>query len=1515
MLEAAFRNSNSVVNLAMLLNQQTVGDRIPNYSAAPILKGTKYEGDSRFAGMNNDRDTYAEIAKLEGEDHDREMLDQAGVAGKVLQFGLGLADPLIALPGGMGVKLVRGAAEAAIAGKVGSRVFVRSALESAAIGGLGVGAQEGVLQLNQDTRTPEESALNVGSATLLSAILGGGAASLLSAGRRQILADDISKLRREMDAHAGNAPPPTGEVAAPPLAPEAVPPGAEPAPGKAAIAAAVGAAATDVRKLELVPATPQIVRTAAQGAVDLIRQVPFVGPRTAKILEGMAALPDKTNPMSRIFASGIDTAKRAVVDLAETPLRFVANLAGETTVLGGGPPLERLAKMITMQTRVDVGDKLTELWDQYRFAPGEKPYFAKTRDTLNLLNRPDDKLPFEGFKDLVGIAMRNDDSHEIPQVQEAARYIRQRVYDPWLKRAQDNNMLPKDMDVKTAKSYINRIYDKELIKRDRNKFTDTTFNWLKGDQTVKYAAQQRLVASNDRLETANEQLNKINARIDTSKASQAKLEAALEERGKEARRTEQRTNLLDERSEDIRQEMQETRDDIDALRRQARDPAMLARIDQMQKDESELRGQDRPMTEAQLRALEDEERKSVLTGVNRKAAEMLVGRRKYPEAPSSGFLTWLTLNGGLKDEGGEVSGVLGGPNVKPGLINPQGRAFDQMGEKIQNEYPKQFPTTEVTGHGAPNRDDILNWISDATRGKEPSWWLEGLSPRERDLHEAGKLAATMDEALTRAGVKVNKIRDVADIFRDESKLPVNLRDLDKIAEDMEAAGQSVPVAIRHRAAADELRVAREDVARMRQLIAQAQAGNAARANRLATTDIKAGEAALAERANRGRLGILEDRLDRHEARRTLMEDVRQAWQDQHDEIRQGIEEELGRWQGRSASDAKSALKARAKYEEERDRGEVTTERLTSADDAVDSTVKKIIKSNRDLPDMELRSRADEIVQRVLGSPDGRLPYEMATGGPAAKVGYGNREIDLSEPARGSLAKRVFNIPDELIQPWLVNDVEHLVNAHMHTVVPDVLLTERFGDVGMQNEFRKVEDEFAGKIAASDDADERLKLGNQRETVLRDLAAVRDRIRGLYGAEAYKNMPNAARIASALKNYNVLASMGVATMSSLPDMAGVVFRFGLQAALGDAYTPFISSLMRGSGELPGEAFRQLKAMGVAVEMVTSARAHSMADVMDQMRPKSRFERTLQWGADKFQFANGLSPWTDMMKTIAGTVAMQELAIMSEAHAAGTASARELAILGENNITQQMAGRIAKQYRDSQQVIDGVALPNTRDWTDQAAREAFEGAVNREADIAVVTPGQERPLIMSNPVLSPLVQFKSFVAGSHQRILLANLQRHDAQVLQGVVSSLGLGMLSYKLNALTGGQPTSDNPGDWIKEAMSRGNLLGWFEDGNALAAKMSRGQVDVYRALGTQKPLSRYAGRNVMDQLLGPTAGKVENLQRITGAAFSGDWNEGDTKAVQRLQILGNLVYLRGLFNEVADGANNAFGIPVTSRPQ
>lgn len=659
--------------------------------------------------------------------------------------------------------------------------------------------------------------------------------------------------------------------------------------------------------------------------------------------------------------------------------------------------------------------------------------------------------------------------------------------------------------------------------------------------------------------------------------------------------------------------------------------------------------------------------------------------------------------------------------------------------------------------------------------------------------------------------------------------------------------------------------------------------------------------AVFETKVRGRSNDLADRASGKLAEIDKLERIIETELANARSMRAKIEAELGRWEGKSTVEAKSALKAREAADAARSpEAKAKKPRLESADPAIDRAVKKILESDRNLSVEELRAQASQTVDRIIGSSDGRLPYDLATGGP--RIGHQREPMP-----RGALAGRSLNVTNAWAREWIENDVEQVVAMHLRTVVPDVLLSERFGDVEMTQSFRKIEDSYSRLIDATKSEKERVRLGKERDAVIRDVAAVRDRVRGVYGWSP--ELANMARIANSAKAINNLTSMGSAALSSIPDMAGVVFRYGFTTALRDGWTPFFKGLTSSTEEW-GKFRSQMRAIGIGVETAINARQHSLDDVVDVYKPQSRVERVLQGASDKFFVANLLAPLTDAQKLIASHAAVSEIIRAARAAAEGKATKRQIGNLAESGIDAQMAGRIWREFGELKrgEVTDGVHLPNTADWKDKAAADALNGAVAREVDIAVVTPGQEKPLWMSKPVISLLGQFKAFTAAATERILVANLQRRDAAALSGVVFSVALGMLTYKVNSFFGGMKTSDRPQDWFKEGISRGGLLGWFEEGNALASKATRGSADIYRTIGADKPLSRFASRSAADMLLGPTWGKVESLPKITGALSSGEWSASDSSALRRLIPAQNLFWLRGLLNKVEESANAAAGV-------
>lgn len=174
--QAAFRQDNTVVST--LQRWQATGgisdEPEPDYNPWDSIKGTKYERRwSSFVDIRNRAQDAAMRAQLDTEDEDRATVAASGVSGVLMSMAAGIADPTVLLP-------VGGALRAA----GGGIMIGASALRTGAMVGAGVAVQEGILQATQETRPVSESLMSVGAGVALGALLGGGAAALLSRGER-----------------------------------------------------------------------------------------------------------------------------------------------------------------------------------------------------------------------------------------------------------------------------------------------------------------------------------------------------------------------------------------------------------------------------------------------------------------------------------------------------------------------------------------------------------------------------------------------------------------------------------------------------------------------------------------------------------------------------------------------------------------------------------------------------------------------------------------------------------------------------------------------------------------------------------------------------------------------------------------------------------------------------------------------------------------------------------------------------------------------------------------------------------------------------------------------------------------------------------------------------------------------------------------------------------------------------------------------------------------------------------
>ena len=324
---AAFRQTNSVVSAVQYMRNSGQYTPTPGYNPVTDIKAW---GDQRyfldhghsFVGSQSPAETLTIKKQIDREEADRKLLSSNGMIGFVAQMGAGMLDPTLLLPGGVAVDAVRG-----------GLTFQKAAISVGKAGLMQTVAQEALLHATQETRTFEESAINVASGTMLAALIGGSAASYLGRTERAAIETKLRDDRAAINEHAGN--PEIGEA---PIAVDV--PANENAPASTGQALAAGAAAADTRQIELV----------AFGLSEI--------PGVRKVVE-------KTSPMQRLFGADSVSARRSAADLAETSLLTKENLEGKVTT--AGPALDREARLVINQGQVAVGDELSSLYSEYRF--------------------------------------------------------------------------------------------------------------------------------------------------------------------------------------------------------------------------------------------------------------------------------------------------------------------------------------------------------------------------------------------------------------------------------------------------------------------------------------------------------------------------------------------------------------------------------------------------------------------------------------------------------------------------------------------------------------------------------------------------------------------------------------------------------------------------------------------------------------------------------------------------------------------------------------------------------------------------------------------------------------------------------------------------------------------------------------------------------------------------------------------------------------------------------------------
>lgn len=491
--------------------------------------------------------------------------------------------------------------------------------------------------------------------------------------------------------------------------------------------------------------------------------------------------------------------------------------------------------------------------------------------------------------------------------------------------------------------------------------------------------------------------------------------------------------------------------------------------------------------------------------------------------------------------------------------------------------------------------------------------------------------------------------------------------------------------------------------------------------------------------------------------------------------------------------------------------------------------------------------------------------------------------------RGPLKERTFNIPDELVEDFLENDMELVLRRYTRTMAAEVELTEKFGRADMKDQFDAIDKEYEELSKAAKDPKEREKLRKLHDRDKKNLEAFRDMIRGTY--RAAEEGSDWSKITRAALAWNYIRLLGGVTLTSLADTSRLIGVHGVRATMKEALPSLVSNL-----KAVKIAKQDARDLGAVTEMVLQSRLASLADLHDPYRMGSGFDRYLSNATNAFSKATGLGWWNDTMKTMASVMTQNRMARNSLNWT--KAGERERAYMAYLGINEDMASRISKQLDAHGVQEHGVWGANVSAWDDDIARRAWGAALNKDVDRTIVTKGvADQPLWTKTNWGRLIMQFKSFGLASHQRVLIAGLQERPHRLAEQLVFGTSIGMMISYLKMIERGDTDRaegllSNPGKWVADGLDRTGIFSILFDATNTADKVvsSYGgpNIGINRLFSeiagdenTGGGSTRYASRNATGAVAGPTVGLWEDLAQIATALAKGDMNRGSANALIR----------------------------------
>ncbi len=212
-------------------------------------------------------------------------------------------------------------------------------------------------------------------------------------------------------------------------------------------------------------------------------------------------------------------------------------------------------------------------------------------------------------------------------------------------------------------------------------------------------------------------------------------------------------------------------------------------------------------------------------------------------------------------------------------------------------------------------------------------------------------------------------------------------------------------------------------------------------------------------------------------------------------------------------------------------------------------------------------------------------------------------------------------------------------------------------------------------------------------------------------------------------------------------------------------------------------------------------------------------------------------------------------------------------------------------------------NTQAWSDRKAAEEFGRSIRAATDNTILTPGVGGvPTWLKKEEASIIFQFQTFGFGATNTILLSSAQalaRRDVDSMVGLAILIAAGTVVEWTKNQVNDRPNPPTLLKWVTAGIDRSGALGAYGQGINVLAKIS----------GNEAMSSRFAARNILSSMLGPSLGTAETLFHVGTAAARGEMSDSDIRQARRLLPYNQVPYWQWAFDQLEETTVDTFNLP------